>query len=495
MNKKDCTADQNLFEIPVRSRRKLVDVIEMLLFLGDIVGIWCGLSIGFWVRFHSGLRIFQDYIGKSSFEKIVPNYSDYFGLMIIGEIMLILLMVYLDVYRQNNILRFNVVVVRVFKAVMIWVCLFLGFILVFKVSPSISRLFVITSGVINILLILTLRLILKKIAETGRVLSELKQRVLFVGWNGQAERIEQSVTSSRLSAYTIVGCICIDGLHVKSSEVPQRLKIGGYSDLESVLRYELIDIVILVETKGVSDMVVEVANLCEKMMLTFKVIPTYFDSLVSSLNLEQIGAVSILGRSELPLERLGNRIIKRVVDLVGGFVGVAISIPVIAIFGSLIFFESPGSIFFMQERLGRGGKRFMMFKLRSMKIGSERLDNLNQSTLRGDDRLLKIGAFIRRWNIDELPQFWNVLKGDMSLVGPRPERTFHASKLSNLIPHYNSRLMSKPGMTGWAQVNGFRGDTDLTERIRHDLYYLEKWSVGFDVQIMVQTLTSWKNAY
>ena len=167
----------------------------------------------------------------------------------------------------------------------------------------------------------------------------------------------------------------------------------------------------------------------------------------------------------------------------------------VAVIGALILLESPGPILFRQERVGRGGRRFRMLKLRSMRLDADKQDHLSQSTLRDDPRLLRIGAFIRRWNLDEVPQFWNVLTGDMSLVGPRPERTFHSEKLSHEIPHYNARLMSKPGITGWAQVNGLRGDTDLTERVRYDLYYLENWSLLLDFQIMFQTFISRKNAY
>jgi lipopolysaccharide/colanic/teichoic acid biosynthesis glycosyltransferase len=123
------------------------------------------------------------------------------------------------------------------------------------------------------------------------------------------------------------------------------------------------------------------------------------------------------------------------------------------------------------------------------------MDHLSQSTLRQDPRVLKIGAFIRRWNLDEVPQFWNVFSGEMSLVGPRPERTFHAKKLSHEIPNYASRHIVKPGLTGWAQVNGFRGETNLTQRVKYDLYYIENWSLVFDIQIMILTFFKRENAY
>jgi lipopolysaccharide/colanic/teichoic acid biosynthesis glycosyltransferase len=136
-----------------------------------------------------------------------------------------------------------------------------------------------------------------------------------------------------------------------------------------------------------------------------------------------------------------------------------------------------------------------MYKIRSMRPDAALVEHASQSTLREDPRVLRIGKFMRKWNIDELPQFWNVLMGDMSLVGPRPERSYHVGVLSGQIPHYNARHAAKPGITGWAQVNGLRGDTDLSERVRCDLWYLENWSVWLDFQIMAMTFLSRKNAY
>ena len=126
---------------------------------------------------------------------------------------------------------------------------------------------------------------------------------------------------------------------------------------------------------------------------------------------------------------------------------------------------------------------------------AESRDRDRQSTARGDERLLRIGAFMRRWNLDELPQFWNVFRGDMSLVGPRPERPYHVDRLSAQIPHYLPRHLAKPGMSGWAQVNGLRGEGSIVRRIQHDIYYIENWSLWLDLQILALTFVRWKNAY
>ena len=185
--------------------------------------------------------------------------------------------------------------------------------------------------------------------------------------------------------------------------------------------------------------------------------------------------------------------IKRALDIVGAIVGIILSAPLIAAFGFLIYRESPGSVIYKQTRVGRDSKPFTIFKLRSMKLDSETAGA--GWTVENDPRCLRVGKLIRAWNIDEVPQFWNVLKGDMSLVGPRPERPEHIERLSEEIPGWDKRLAVKPGLTGWAQVNGWRGDTSLQERIRHDIDYIRRGNLWFDLVIMAKTLINRENAY
>jgi exopolysaccharide biosynthesis polyprenyl glycosylphosphotransferase len=195
----------------------------------------------------------------------------------------------------------------------------------------------------------------------------------------------------------------------------------------------------------------------------------------------------------MQLNDFANRLIRRVIDIVGAAIGLLFSIPLIGIFAAMVYWESPGPIFYCQKRLGRNGRAFKMFKIRSMRMDAEK--NGAQWTKENDPRRLKIGAFMRKWNIDEVPQFWNVLMGDMSLVGPRPERPELIAQFKYTIPHYQARHMCLPGMTGWAQVNGLRGNTSLEERIRYDIWYIENWSLGLDFRIIILTLLRQKNAY
>jgi exopolysaccharide biosynthesis polyprenyl glycosylphosphotransferase len=205
-----------------------------------------------------------------------------------------------------------------------------------------------------------------------------------------------------------------------------------------------------------------------------------------------MNGVPVLGVSHLPLHSAFNQYLKRLVDLIGGGFGLLMALPVIGVFGLMVRLESKGPVFYRQVRVGRDGKLFYIWKIRSMRLDSEK--NGIGWTVKGDPRLLKIGVFMRKWNIDEIPQFWNVMKGEMSLVGPRPERPELIHDFKEEIPHYNARHSVKPGITGWAQVNGLRGDTDLVERIKCDLYYIENWKFLWDFQIMVLTFFKRDNA-
>ncbi|NND65504.1 MAG: exopolysaccharide biosynthesis polyprenyl glycosylphosphotransferase [Gammaproteobacteria bacterium] len=185
-------------------------------------------------------------------------------------------------------------------------------------------------------------------------------------------------------------------------------------------------------------------------------------------------------------ERAVNGVLKRSVDIVGALVGLVASIPLILIFGYMIYRESKGPIFFTQTRVGRNDKPFKLYKLRSMSLDAEK-DGAGW-TVDNDPRILKIGHFIRRTNIDEVPQFLNVLIGNMSLVGPRPEQPEYIEKFAKEIPNYHSRHAAKPGITGWSQINGWRGDTDIYQRVMFDLDYIRNYSPILDIKIMWRTL-------
>ncbi|MCL4135290.1 UNVERIFIED_CONTAM: hypothetical protein GTU68_019207 [Idotea baltica] len=197
--------------------------------------------------------------------------------------------------------------------------------------------------------------------------------------------------------------------------------------------------------------------------------------------------------ADVPQNRLANRVIKRSVDIVGSLIGLVLSLPIYAILIPLVRFESRGPIIYKQVRVGQGGKHFDIYKIRSMRVDAE-APGVAGWTTADDSRKTKIGTFMRKWNLDEIPQFWNVLRGEMSLVGPRPERPELIENFLDEVPYYQSRHSVKPGITGWAQVNGLRGDTSIAERIRYDLHYIERWSIWMDLSIQLRTIFNYKGA-
>lgn len=476
-------------------RKRVQEIANFIAFFGDTAMVVGGLFFAFWFRFKSGLIPLNEswWTSGGAFQDLPAR--EYFGIVLIGAMLLVLIFVQMRMYRPENLLRFKRVLLIVCRGVFSWILIYFSFSLVLKFNPPISRIYVLSSGFGVVTAVVVWRWFFHKAMLSRNIAIGLRQNLAFLGWSNDAARLSDSVYADRSQPYTVVGYI--SAFSEEGAQTPKTLiqYIGKYSELEKLINEYSIDVLVLADSRWRQEEMVQLINLCARLMVKLKVIPSGFQILVSCLRLETVSSVPILGVSETPLDNISNRVIKRLIDIFGAIFGLFWSIPIIFVVGLIIFLESPGPIFFWQERVGRGGRKFRMIKLRSMRLGADKLDHLNQSTLRGDPRLLRIGGFIRRWNLDEIPQFFNVLIGQMSLVGPRPERTYHSEALSYTIPHYNSRLLCKPGITGWAQVNGLRGDTDLVERIRLDLYYLENWSVWLDLQIMVQTFITRKNAY
>jgi len=255
-----------------------------------------------------------------------------------------------------------------------------------------------------------------------------------------------------------------------------------------------VDQIILADPHLDRDRIVEIILLCEKNLITFNMVPDLFRVLTSSMDVQSLDDIPLLGIGRWPLDVFWNRLAKRLEDLVGSSVGLFLTAPLIAVVALIIKRTSPGPVFYGQARCGESGRCFTLYKLRTMRVDAER-ETGPVFTVEDDPRTTNIGAFLRRWNLDELPQLWNVVKGEMSLVGPRPERPHFVEKFKEDIGHYMWRHVSKPGMTGWAQIGGLRGNTSIEERIKYDLYYLENWSLAFDFKILMKSLFARKNAY
>jgi exopolysaccharide biosynthesis polyprenyl glycosylphosphotransferase len=466
--------------------RQMPHRIAFLCFAGDTVVALACLLVAFWLRFDTALRGF----GVEEPGIVLSSYSNY---IIFGSVSLLLVLAQKQMYDGSWLLHRHSPFKHVTGACLVWGAGFLGFSLFFKFQPSLSRVYVALATVTAMTGLYAWRRFFFLYLRQESIAGKLRQRILVVGWTAYAQRLKEIIEKDPSHPYEVVCCIPTpEGTF--QQEPPQSVqRYDSYNAIRGLLNTLALDIVLVADVNLPVKHWEALAALCEKELVQFKVVPSYFSILVSGLFLETLSGIPILGLSRLPLDRMFNRLVKRLIDIVGASVGLVLSVPLIAVLGALVYLESPGPILYRQRRLGRNGKVFFMLKIRSMLLDAEKDGEVGWSK-KDDPRRLRVGAFMRKWNLDETPQFWNVLKGEMSLVGPRPERPELIRNFKHEIPHYNVRHTVKPGITGWAQINGFRGDTDLFQRVNHDLYYVEHWNLLFDLQLMFLTFLRNKNA-
>lgn len=459
-------------------------VLPASLVVGDSVMAFAALALAYWLRYESPLREFAQIVVLDA------RFTQYLPLLSMGVAILVAGFGQLNLYEERLLLRKYQSIALIIKATTFWLAAYLGLSLVLKFDPPISRYFVVLGYACVLAVMFVWRSVFHALLIRPAWRERMQQQVAILGWNDEARALAAELAARGAHPYRLVGVVALP------DETAPPDALGNLDVLPAVLTEHQIDVLIAARTDLPREQLLRVVEACERAYVEWKIMPTSFQIFLSGLRLQTIGRLPVLGVEELAINKLLNRALKRAVDLVGALIGLLLSLPVIVVLATLIKRESPaGPVFFRQRRVGSGHREFTLWKLRSMVPDAPASDHVRQSTARGDARLLRIGAFMRRWNLDELPQFWNVLAGDMSLIGPRPERPLHVDRLSSEIPHYLPRHLVKPGMTGWAQVNGLRGDSSIEQRIQHDIYYIENWSLWLDVQILLLTFVRWKNAY
>jgi exopolysaccharide biosynthesis polyprenyl glycosylphosphotransferase len=455
------------------------------LVVGDTLVAFGAFALAYWLRYgDSPLRRF------ARIDVPDARFAAYVPLLAMGVAFLIAGFAQLNLYEERLLLRKYQSLALIIKGATLWLAAYLALARVITFQPPISRFFVPIGYVCVLALMFVWRSAFYALLIRPAWREKIRQQVAVLGWNEEARALAAELQASPAHPYRFRGIITLEG------ESTPPMVLGTIDDLPQILARGEIDVLIAARTDLPRAQLLRVVQACEHAYVEWKVIPSSFQILLSGLRLQTLGRLPVLGVEELAINRLFSRALKRLVDVVGALVGLVLAAPIVAVLAVLIKRESPaGPVFFRQPRIGAGHRVFTLWKLRSMVPDAAASDSAQQSTARGDSRLLRIGAFMRRWNLDELPQFWNVLIGQMSLVGPRPERPAHVDRLSTEIPHYHPRHLVKPGMSGWAQVNGLRGDSSITQRIQHDIYYIENWSLWLDVQILLLTFVRWKNAY
>ena len=448
-------------------------------FLGDAAVVFLTLMLAYVIRFETGIRE----VGVA--DELI-NLGSYLGHVVLGSALLIFLLTNFRVHDPRNFLAIRTTFRIIAKTCVIWGVGFLAMALVLKIEPSISRLYCLIGSATAMAGLLAWRWVLYCVLRHDSFADSLRQKAVFVGWNDECERAVLRFGEGRSHQISVTGIIIPPGAGLDADSVGSFPILGSYEGLRPILRSSGADIVMVVDGCLNRDQMLELAETCGREFIDFKLVPSCFQILVSGLQLETFHGMPVLGIGKMPLHHAFNNTIKRGIDIIGSILGLLVFAPLMAVFATLVYLESPGPVLYRQRRIGLNGRPFSIFKIRSMKLDAE-LAGTPGWTVKDDPRRLKIGAFIRKWNIDELPQFWNVLSGDMSLVGPRPERPELIEGFKEEIPHYNVRHNIKPGVTGWAQVNGLRGDTCLRERVKFDLDYIENWNFAFDFQIMLMT--------
>lgn len=310
-----------------------------------------------------------------------------------------------------------------------------------------------------------------------------RDRVLVVGSGDPAQAIVQKIQWSPYLGYELVGVVSDNAEH---HEITGTTILGASSDLAEIIDTHEVDEVIVALPEGSSrSEIVRIVNMCHRGSVAIKIFPDVFEFITTGVTIDDLGGVPLLTVRDIKLSGW-KRSLKRALDIAGATVGLVMFSPVLMLFAMLIRVESPGPVFYCQERMGLDGRPFKMIKFRSMREDAEK-DGPGWTT-KDDPRRTLLGAWLREYDIDEIPQLINVLLGDMSLVGPRPERPVYVEKFRQSIPRYMDRHREKAGMTGWAQVNGLRGDTSIAERTKYDLWYIENWSLWLDIKIIVRTI-------
>jgi len=320
-----------------------------------------------------------------------------------------------------------------------------------------------------------------------------QKSVLLIGGSRVAERVMKLILTFPEYGFRLHGILSDDYYE----SMPKNLYLGKLDRFKEIVRTQHIDEVIIAKPLRKEETILKLVDLCEYEGVRFRIVPDFFRVIRNHTVMDTLGDIPLIAIRTEPLNILSNRVIKRTFDILMSVALLLLFFPLFLVLGLVIKLTSKGPVFFKQKRIGANNVEFNIYKFRSMMVQNSS-DSDTIWTTENDTRITSIGRFMRKTNLDELPQVWNVFIGNMSLVGPRPEREHFVDRFKKEIPNYKVRHLVKSGITGLAQVNGWRGNTSITKRIENDIYYLENWSIWLDLKILWLTIfgkETNKNAY
>jgi len=331
---------------------------------------------------------------------------------------------------------------------------------------------------ISSLLIITKRFVVRKILHHYRKLGYNQKHIIIVGNGHHAFQYIKDIENNPQLGITI------DGYVSKYEKEGLGKCLGSYEELEQILRHNDIDELIVALEPHEIRFMKHVISCADKEGVRISLIPFFNDYFPTHVRMERVGKSKLIDMRATPLDNIMAAMIKRTMDIIGSIIRILIFSPVMIIAAIGVKMSSPGPVLFKQDRIGLNKKPFKMLKFRSMRVNEKEKTGWSKES---DPRKTHFGSIIRKFSIDELPQLFNVLKGDMSLVGPRPEVPHYVRQFKEDVPLYLVRQQIRPGMTGWAQVNGLRGDTSIEDRVKYDIWYIENWSLWLDIKILFKT--------
>lgn len=421
-----------------------------------------------------GIKFYDD--GRT-----MMNHMYIVGLICIIPMYLILYLIF-NVYSPKRVQTIKEEISNIIKSNTVGLVIFIMALYMLH-QPHFSRqmmfIFYIINNTAEIIFRNLIRWVLRKIRNRGFN----QKHILLVGYSRAAEGYIDRIKANPQWGYHIMG-ILDDNVKTGTKYRGEQV-IGEISRLDDILLENELDEIAI--TLGIAEYakLEKIVAICEKSGVHTKFIPDYNNFIPTRPYTEDLLGLPVINIRHVPLNGGFNKFIKRFTDIVGSFLLIILFSPIMLAVAFVVRVSSKGPVIYKQERVGLHNRNFVMYKFRSMKIN--RCDELHFTT-QNDDRTTKIGKFIRKCSLDELPQLFNVLKGDMSLVGPRPERPEFVEQFKEQIPRYMIKHQVRPGMTGWAQINGYRGNTSIQKRIEYDLYYIENWTLWFDIAILFQTI-------
>ena len=447
----------------IKENQRLLNQLHVF---SDGLLVFLSMMVAYWIRFY----VFNGIEG-------IP-FSYYVRLAAVAVALCLLSYAMAGLYSSYRSIRFHREAARFLCAnILDTICLMAG-LFVFRLEHM-SRWTLVFFFLVSSFLLLSKRAAMRLLLRRYRRMGYNQKHVVLIGCGPMAERYLGKIRTDKNLGFQVDGYVA-DGSGWK--DLP---RLGTYAQLEQVLdTYAPDEVVVAVDAPDESRMPKIIAA-CEKTGTKASVIPFYAAYIPSNPQVDNIDGLPMINLRRIPLDNIGNAFVKRAFDIAGALALIVLTSPLMLIAAVGVKLSSPGPIIFKQLRVGKDKKEFYMYKFRSMRVNAREQTGWSTNE---DPRKTAFGSFIRKCSIDELPQFFNVLTGDLSLVGPRPEVPHYVEQFKEEIPRYMVKHQVRPGITGWAQVNGLRGDTSIQDRIEHDLYYIENWNILFDVKILLMTV-------